>query len=187
MIPRGIDLRKDTLRTLNRDLPGRVVGMQRRKTSSPLVSLIRDRLKALGLNFDDLEDFMRSRGFNFGAPYLDTFARPEDLRMIADFIKASPSQLLEMTEFADEFAFAVFEENWDQYKHRIDSTFDDSWRRVLKSVEFRGQVRRSIRREIELVVQALVRPKSSASPCLLPDCDCILRCKITGIQMGAEG
>ena len=134
-----------------------------------------------------LQELMGSRGINYEPAYMDTFANPDDIRTIADIIQVPASELLEATSYIGDLIAAVFQEEWANHASKVNISEEEAFRRVHSS-EYRWNSPKSpIRDQIKLVLAALEPPAKQQLGCQYPDCDCGLRCVVTGRFMGPEG
>ena len=135
-----------------------------------------------GLTAADLEEFLRSHGINYRLPFVESFAEPAHVRIIARFVRVNPSSLFEFTRYAEDFALAVLEESWPSYSGLVGMPFDEVRSKVQRELEFRGQGYVGIRQHIEMFLDALSPPVAggSLSDCYI-DCErCVTRCRRTG-------
>ena len=135
-----------------------------------------------------LQELMAERGFKYGPMYMDSFAYPDDIRILAEILQVPSSVLFEATSYLDELVDAVFEEEWLKYKGRVGITKQEAYKRVIES-EYRWIPSQStVRSQIKLVLEALEPPSGRIYGCEYPDCDnCTTRCEATGRLKGAEG
>ena len=142
----------------------------------------------LGMTEVELEERMIERGLHFPAAYMDTFATPDDIRVIAEILGAPSSRLFEVTNFIGDLVDALFAEMWAQHADKIEMSKEVAREKVLKN-EYKWNSRKSsIRHQVKLVLRAMETPSESLYECQYPDCaDCTARCLVDGHLLGPEG
>ena len=144
-------------------------------------------LKAREMSEEHLEKLMSDRGIRYRLVFLDTFASPDDIRVIAGLLRAPPSVLFEVSTFVNELIEALMEEMWSQHEGRIELSKQESLRRVRQS-EFRlNSPGSTVRSQVELAFKALHSSSRKVFGCEYPDCSCITRCAVTGALDRARG
>ena len=144
-------------------------------------------LRTRGMSEDYLGKLMIDRGMQYRPVYMDSFATPDDIRVISGMLQVAPSILFEATPLVDELIGALFEEKWPQHESRTDLSKQEASRRVRQS-EFRlNSSQSTIRNQVELALKALESPSGKVFGCEYPDCSCITRCAATGCLIGLEG
>ena len=141
-----------------------------------------------GISHLRLRELMFNNGLTYLPAYMDSFATPDDVRVIARLLQVPPSRLLEVTTYIDPLLEALVEEKWSQHANKTSLSMQEAVNKV-KGSEFRWNSPQSpIRNQVDTVLKALESPAAKQSACLYPDCeDCVTRCKITGYMIGVEG
>ena len=67
-------------------------------------------LRTRGMSEDYLGKLMIDRGMQYRPVYMDSFATPDDIRVISGMLQVAPSILFEATPLVDELIGALFEE-----------------------------------------------------------------------------
>ena len=144
--------------------------------------------QAQGMSEVELEQRMSERGLHFPAAYMDTFANPDDIRVIAEILEVPSSRLFEVTNFIGDLVDALFEEMWPQHADKIERPREVARDLVLRN-EFKwNSLRSSIRHQVKSVLRAMETTFGSSYGCQYPDCvDCTNRCLIDGHLLGPEG
>ena len=155
-----------------------------------LYTRVRNLLVKYGATDLELQEHLSNKGIQYSLTFIDAFAEPADIDVVAGFFGTQRSYLLEVTQFKDEFWRAVFDENWPEYKDKIQLPKHKAWKIVCNN-EFRGANSIStVRREIAVTLNSLTDdPVRQSTHCHYPDCDCEdrLRCGVTGLMLGPEG
>ncbi len=140
-----------------------------------------------GMSDAALEMRMVDCGLLYHPIYMDSFAFPDDIRMIAEILEVAPSRLFEATSYLGELLGALIEEEWPKHESRMSISKEEASQRVRES-EYRWNSSQStIRNQVELVLKALESPSGKVYGCQYPDCDdCITRCAVTGRMIGPE-
>ena len=141
-----------------------------------------------GMSDTHLAELMIDHGLRYHPSYMDSFASPDDIRVIAKILGVPSSRLFEVTTHIGDLLTALVEEKWPQHESRVSISKQEAFKRVMES-EYRWNSRQSsIRNQVDLVLKALESPSGKVYGCQYPDCDdCITRCAVTGRMIGPEG
>ena len=156
--------------------------------SDNLLKRVDDCLSNMGLDRNSIIEFLQLQGISYDLSYLDAFAEPDHIYLIAEFLQVPSSYLFEVTGYKDHLVWAIFDEKWPNYAGRIQASKSEAYGRIVRDREFKGEMSgKGIRQEIDLLLQGLIAPTQRMVVCEYPDCDdCYLRCKIMGHFRGPE-
>ena len=134
-----------------------------------------------------LRELMADRGLRYDPIYMDSFAYPDDIHVLAEILHVPSSRLFEATSYLNELLDSLVEEKWTQHESRMSISKEEALARVMESEYRWNSPELTIRDQVELVLKALGAPSSKRYGCQYPDCDCTTRCAITGRMIGPEG
>ena len=117
--------------------------------NNPIYGKVLYELRRRGLKEINLQDYISRNGAQFPLMMVDTWAENDDLRMIAWFLKMSPSDLIGLKGDHRATAMVILDELWDDYEPRLGITKHQAWEAIAKASEFRGTHPASLRAEIE--------------------------------------
>ena len=149
------------------------------------------RVKAIartrGISDSDFQRLMVDHRVRYHPIYMDSFATPDDIRVMAEILGVLPSRLFEATSLIGELLGALFAEEWPKHENKIRISKEEASRRVMESEYRWNSTQSTIRNQVELVIKALESPSKREYGCQYPDCDnCITRCAVTGRMIGPE-
>ena len=121
-------------------------------------------LKEIGVSSSRLKELMSDRGLKYDPPYMDSFASPDDIRVIAKILGVPASRLFEATNLVGELVEAVFEEEWSKYEISVGIPRQEARKRVDDS-EFRWTPSRSTIRG-QVILDSLVKTRFEEVPAL---------------------
>ena len=152
-----------------------------------LYKRVQEILRTRGMSEEHLEKLMTDHGIGYRLTFIESFASPDDIRVISGLLQVPQSILFEVTTFVDDLIGALIEEMWYQHESRIDLPKDEASRRIRQSEYRLNSSRTTIRSQVELAFKALHSSSGKVFGCEYPDCDCITRCAATGRLIGLEG
>ena len=122
-----------------------------------------------GMSDGHLGQLMVDRGLRYGPIYMDSFASPDDIRVIAEILQVPSSVLFEATNFIRDLIEAVVDDNWEQHESRIGISKQEALKKVMQS-EYKWNSSKSIRNRVELFLKALEPPFGKVQECQYLDC-----------------
>ena len=81
----------------------------------------------------ELQGYLSDHDFKYSIAFINAFAKPTDIYVVAGFFGVQRSYLLEVTEFKYQFWRAVFDEIWPELKDRIKISKHEAWKIVSKN------------------------------------------------------
>ena len=149
--------------------------------NNSLLVRIRIALKSTGKTEEQLEECLRENEIHYRLPYVENFAQPRDIYIVATFLQVPASQLFEATRYKDFYVRALFEETWPDYKDALGLPEEEVWEIVVNDWRRRGESPQAgIKQNLELILDGLQPPDLVTTGCQYPDCVCTGRCRTTG-------
>ena len=146
-----------------------------------LFARIQSALERTGKTGGQLEDCLRENELYYSLPYVETFAEPGDIILIATFLEVRASHLLQATSYKESYVRALFEETWPDHKDTVGASKEEVWNIVVKDWQRRGESPHAgVEQNMELILDGLRPPDRSTVACQYPDCPSTGRCHITG-------
>ena len=152
---------------------------------TPIFRRILAELKLRSLPVSDLQEYMYENGMDLPVTMVDEWAEYDDLRVIARYFPIPPSDLIVLKGDSRWTAIAYLDELWPKFEDsmrisRISKA--EAWKAIELRSEFRGGHPEAIKREVELILDALSRPGRQVNCTTYLDCTrgCRTQCEITG-------
>ena len=159
--------------------------------STTILQNLQNASKERDVSLEKVEEFLHSHSVGYGVRMINAFVEDTHLFLIAQFLGAPLSRLVEGVETHQHlYRRSVFDEEYERWRAagKTLPPREQAWIRLRQNVEGHDFTHKGFRRNISILIDGLASPSAGKmEACDHLNCDCVGLCKVTGRRMDAAG